>query len=234
MVVYIDGFNLYYSIRTTHYRWLDLLALSRHLFPEHEIQRVKYFTALVSGELEDDPGARARQKTYLRALRALGPELEIHEGSFARHKARMALASSKGSRWRRWLLALALGDRQILEQNVPKVRVWKVEEKGSDVNLASQLIADAYEEKFDVAAVLSNDVDLEYPLRFVRERLGKPVIVFNAASFRQKRLAPKDTPGSSYVRIKGKSLSACQLPESMSDERGRFKRPPGWDEPKRL
>lgn len=234
MVVYIDGFNLYYSIRTTHYRWLNVLALSQHLFPEYEIEKVRYFTAPVSGELEDDPGARARQKTYLRALRTLGPELEIHQGSFARHKAMVAMALSKDSRWRRWLLALALGDRLVLRQSVPKVRVWKVEEKGSDVSLASHLIADAYEGKFDAAAVLSNDADLEHPLRYVREELGKPVIVFNAASFRQPRLAPEETPGSRYVRIDGRSLAASQFPESMSDEDGQFQRPGGWDEPKKI
>jgi uncharacterized LabA/DUF88 family protein len=233
-VVYIDGFNLYYSIRFTHYRWLDLLALSRHLFPELEIQQVKYFTALVNLNFEDDPGARARQKTYLRALRTLQPELEIHEGSFNRHKAPAALVLPKDSRWRRWLLALALGSRDVLKRRVPKAMIWKVEEKGSDVSLATHLIADAYEGKFDVAAVLSSDMDLEHPLRCVREELGKPVILFNAASYRHKRLAPEGAPGSSYVRIGGKSLSACQFPESMSDARGRFQRPPGWEEPKRL
>jgi uncharacterized LabA/DUF88 family protein len=234
MVVYIDGFNLYYSIRTTHYRWLDLLALSRHLFPEYEIEKVRYFTAPVSGELEDDPGALTRQKTYLRALRTLGPKLEIHQGHFARHKAMVAMALSKDSRWRRLLLALALGDRLVLRQDIPKVRIWKVEEKGSDVSLASHLIADAYEGKFDAAAVLSNDMDLEHPLRHVREQLGKSVILFNAASYRQTRLAPEHTPRSRYVRIGGKSLAASQFPESLSDADGEFHRPRGWDEPKKI
>ena len=48
-VVYVDGFNLYYSnsIRYTPYRWLNLVALSRQLFPSLQIEKVKYFTALV-------------------------------------------------------------------------------------------------------------------------------------------------------------------------------------------
>lgn len=226
-IVYIDGWSLYYSIRTTPYRWLDPLALSRRLFPELRIQRVKYFTAI--GNRPEDPQARARQETYLRALRTLKPKLKIYAGSMSRHKGAVPLALEKDSRWRRRLLALAVGDKRILTQAVPRVQVWKTEEKGSDVNLASHLIADAYEENFDVAAVLTNDMDLEHPLRFVREKLGRPVILFNAAGYRHERLAPADTPGSSYVRIKGKALSACQFPELMSDARGQFRRPQDWD-----
>jgi hypothetical protein len=39
----------------------------------------------------------------------------------------------------------------------------KVEEKGSDVNLASHLLLDAFQNSFDVGAVLSNDSDLVEP-----------------------------------------------------------------------
>ncbi len=40
------------------------------------------------------------------------------------------------------------------------VQVAKVEEKGSDVNLASHLIGMPCMNRFDVALVLSNDTDL--------------------------------------------------------------------------
>lgn len=233
-IVYVDGFNLYYSIRYTPYRWLNLVTLSRLLFPSLQVQKVKYFTALVKPH-RDDPGARTRQEAYLRALRTLGSDLEIHEGHFLRKQtSAMALAwGKKDNRWRRLLLAAALGDRRVLERGPVKVKVSKADEKGSDVNLASHLIADAYEEKFDVAAVLSNDGDLEYPLRFVREQLGKPVILFNAARFRHERLAPRDVPGSSYKRIREGLLSASQFPSPMSDPEGEFHRPQGWENPKK-
>lgn len=232
-IVYVDGFNLYYSIRYTPYRWLDLLALSRQLLPSLQIEKVKYFTALVKPQPED-PDARTRQEAYLRALRTLEPDLEIHRGHFLRKQtSAMALAWRKDSRWRRLLLAAALGDKRVLEPGPVKIKVSKADEKGSDVNLASHLIADAYEERFDVAAVLSNDGDLEYPLRFVREQLGKPVILCNAARFRHERLAPSDTPGSSYKRIRNGLLSASQFPSPMSDSAGEFHRPKGWSAPKK-
>lgn len=231
-IVYIDGFNFYYSIRDSPYRWVNPLALSSRLFPGFEIEKVKYFSARVKPHV-DDPDARNRQEVYFRALRTLEPTLEIFEGLFLRKKNRMALVWPRDKRWRRWLLALALGDRSVLEPGTPKVRVWRTEEKGSDVNLASHLIADAHEGCFDVAAVLSNDGDLEFPLRFVREKFKKQVVLFNAASFRYERLAPSQTFGSSYKQIRQGVLSVSQFPTEMTDSRGAFHRPKGWDAPKK-
>ena len=44
------------------------------------------------------------------------------------------------------------------------VRVMKTEEKGSDVNLATYLLVDAFEDRFDVAVIISNDSDLKEPI----------------------------------------------------------------------
>jgi hypothetical protein len=47
--VYIDGFNLYYGcVRNTPPRWLDLSALCTKLLPKNKINRIRYFTALVT------------------------------------------------------------------------------------------------------------------------------------------------------------------------------------------
>jgi hypothetical protein len=50
--IYVDGFNLYYrAVRGTAYKWLDLKKLLSHLLsPKNEIIKIKYFTALVSGQ----------------------------------------------------------------------------------------------------------------------------------------------------------------------------------------
>jgi len=60
--VYVDGFNLYYGcLRGTPYKWLDLDALCRRLFPRDRINRIRYFTAIVSarpGDLSSHSGSR--------------------------------------------------------------------------------------------------------------------------------------------------------------------------------
>ncbi len=45
---YVDAFNLYYgSLKGTPDRWLDLDALFRAVFPKNQINRIRYFTAIV-------------------------------------------------------------------------------------------------------------------------------------------------------------------------------------------
>ena len=60
--VYIDGFNLYYAIKYTQYKWLDLSALCSRLLPKSNVQKIYYFTAKVQA-LPHDPTAPIRQET---------------------------------------------------------------------------------------------------------------------------------------------------------------------------
>ena len=79
--VYVDGFNLYYgALKDTPFKWLDPVRLAQLLVPRgYSIDRVRYFTARVSGKA--DPTAPARQQIYLKALTTL-PEVELHFGRF--------------------------------------------------------------------------------------------------------------------------------------------------------
>lgn len=79
--VYVDGFNLYYgALKGTDFKWLDLVQLAYLLVPEeHRIDRLRYFSARVSGKV--DSGAPARQHAYLKALESI-PEVRIHMGRF--------------------------------------------------------------------------------------------------------------------------------------------------------
>jgi len=85
VAVYIDGFNLYYGLRTKGWRryyWLDLRRLADHLLrPDQILVTVRYFTAPVFPEL-GDPTKPLRQRAYLDALGTL-PALSIHYGYFA-------------------------------------------------------------------------------------------------------------------------------------------------------
>ena len=90
--VYVDGFDLYYgALKGTPFRWLDPVRLSVLLLPrECAIDRLRYFTARVSGKV--DPRAPARQQVYLNALATL-PEVEIHYGRFLAKTAWRPLAN---------------------------------------------------------------------------------------------------------------------------------------------
>jgi hypothetical protein len=78
--VYIDGFNLYYAIKQRGFKWLNLKALAASVLPSGlTVQKIKYYTARVSGAV--DPDMPRRQQVYLSAVKSI-PEVEIHYGNF--------------------------------------------------------------------------------------------------------------------------------------------------------
>lgn len=204
--VYVDGFNLYYgALKETPYRWLDIRRMCELLLPELAIERIKYFTARVSGRI-GDPGKPTRQQIYLRALRTL-PGLEILLGRFLSHDVMMALALPKAG--------------------APKFAlVVKTEEKGSDVNIASHMIHDAHQKRFDVAVLVTNDSDLLEPVRIVRRELGIPVGILNPHRYTPSKVL---MPYATFVKvIRQGVLAASQLPESLRDGTGVIRKPQGW------
>jgi len=204
--VYIDGFNLYYRLlkENPQYKWLDLKALSTELLqPQNRILTVRYYTARILGRV--DPSAPARQQIYLKALKTV-PEITIHLGNFLVTKHWAGLVHPP----------------QMQGGNVPQfsppfptvAKVWKTEEKGSDVNLGSHLVRDAFQGQFDVAAVLSNDTDLVEPIRIVVEELGLPVGLLCPV--------PKPAGGlarvASFIRhIRFQHLQAAQFPDAIPE-----------------
>lgn len=204
-IVYVDAFNLYYGcLKDTPYRWLDLPALCRALLPTHDILRVKYYTARVASR-PDNPGKPTRQQAYLRALVASGP-VEIVYGHYARHVVRMPLA-------------------QPVSERVRFVEVLKTEEKGSDVNLATHLVADAYEDAFDVGVLITNDSDLLEPMRLVRERLRKKIGLLNPQRTPSRTLRASAT---FFKQIRPGMLARCQMPDVIADRHGAVRRPVEW------
>jgi uncharacterized LabA/DUF88 family protein len=157
--IYVDGFNFYYgAVKGTPHKWLNFMTLFRDLLrPTNDIRKIRYFTAMISGKI--DPTGPDRQQTYLRALRTI-PEIEIHKGNFLVSQKWAPLTDPAGYQFRP---APAL------------VSIQRTEEKGSDVNLATWLVRDAFKDEFDVAVVVSNDTDLVEPIRIVATELGKPV-----------------------------------------------------------
>lgn len=204
-MVYIDGFNLYYSaLKGTPSKWLDLQRMCRQLFPELDIQKIYYCTAPVSAR-PDNPQIHIRQQLYLRALRTI-PCVEIVEGQFKQRRKYLPLHP--------------------ITQNPPqKVDVVVTEEKGSDVNVASLLLCDGYEQKYDVAVVISNDTDLSLPIKSVRDRIGKPIYVVTPLPKPHHDLCQAC---SGTRQIRSRLLAASQFPNQMVDQVGTFTKPPGW------
>ncbi len=148
--IYVDGFNLYYrALKGSPYKWLDLKTLVSHLLqPHNKITEIKYYTALVSGMY--DPAQPIRQKTYIRALEKYIPEVSVYYGHFLSHAVH--------------------APKDPLTRPPKFIKIFKTEEKGSDVNLAVHILNDAWLDRYDCAVIISNDSDLAEPLRIIREQ----------------------------------------------------------------
>jgi uncharacterized LabA/DUF88 family protein len=203
--IYIDGFNLYYgAVKNTPNKWLDVNRMCQLMLPKHNIHKIKYFTAHVNAR-PHDPDQPVRQQTFLRALRTI-PHLEIILGHFLTNECMMLLAGCPPT--------------------APQyVRVIKTEEKGSDVNLATHLLNDAYKKEYETAGVISNDSDLLEPIKIVRHELKLEVGILNP----HKRPSRALLPHVSFIKqIRRGVLSASQFPAIMNDALGTFHKPPAW------
>lgn len=203
--VYVDGFNLYYGcVKDTPYKWLNIAELCRLSLPSHfQIHRIRYFTALVKPR-PSDPQQHVRQQTFVRALLTL-PNLSVHYGEFLQSTVRMHLASPPVS-----------GPTTAL--------VIKTEEKGSDVNLATYLLVDAYERDFEAAVVITDDSDLAEPIEIVRRRLRHHVTVLSPRG-RSRKLYQVATR---FRKIDGAHLAASQFPHTLTDAHGTITKPATW------
>lgn len=200
--VYVDGFNLYYGcLKGTPYKWLNLLELCRLSLPAHyHINRIRYFTALVRPR-PSDLQQGARQMIFIRALQTL-PMLTTHYGNFLESQVRMPLVNPPPT----------------------TALVVKTEEKGSDVNLATYLLVDAYENDFQAAVVITDDSDLAEPISIVRHRLQRHVTVLSPRG-KSRKLSQVATR---FRKLDPMNLAASQFPTSFPDAHGIITKPAVW------
>ena len=111
-------------------------------------------------------------------------------------------------------------------QQLETAFVLKVEEKGSDVNLASHLLMDAFKDKYDCAVILSNDSDLFAPMEMVKKEFKKKIGLITPSKHPSRHLMKV----ANFVKpIRSKNLlKASQFPENLKDDRGEFKKPSSW------
>ena len=204
-IVYIDGFNFYYGcVAGTPYKWLNIAAMCERLLPPNKILAVKYFTARVQarpGDL-DQP---SRQETYFKALRT-DPRVEITFGHFLTNSVSLPKADGTGY-----------------------ARVIKTEEKGSDVNLATHLLRDAYLGNFQVGVLVTNDSDLAEPVRIVTQELGKTVGILSPITREGRHASRALTRHATFQKsIRQGLLRSTQFPNPVSSPSGVIRKPASW------
>ena len=189
--IYIDGFNLYYRVKGTGYKWLDLMALCKNLLDDRKntIDTVNYYTAKVKGR-KKDPRKPERQGIYWRALQKHIPQLNIKLGHFMKYNRSMPR----------------------FDNEEEFVNVIRMEEKGTDVNLAVSLLNDMWLDKYDCAVIISNDSDLAEAMRLVSEHSEK-ILILIPPKQRRSPISKKLKQYAHYVHpIRNSVLAKSQLP----------------------
>ena len=110
-------------------------------------------------------------------------------------------------------------------------------EKGSDVNLASYLLMDAFDNAYQVALVISNDSDLEHPIAMVRERFGVRVgvaapVLNRHRTGEQRRPSHRLRQAADFLveihRKRQRVLRDSQFPHEIAIGERRIVKPAAW------
>lgn len=201
VIAYVDGFNLYFGLKQSgfkRYYWLDVALLAHHLLkPGQQLVATHYFTARIR-----DNGRNAadqkRQNDYLEALALRDAKCQFGHYLEKTRECRKCHAS-----WQDY------------------------EEKMTDVNIAVQMLADAFDDTFDIALVLSGDSDLTTPICRIRERFSEKRIIVAFPPGRQSSELKRRANG--YLTIGEDKLRASQLPDQLTKPDGfTLQRPAHW------
>ncbi len=166
--VYIDGYNLYYGrLRNTALKWLDVVALFEALLkvqdPAASVETVKFFTAhALASFASHGMESVIAQQSYHRALEV-------------KYRGRFELIYGTHSFDKDGTLLPTFVPGQPYDRLV-RSRVWKLEEKKTDVNIAMSMYRDAAKELYDQVVICSNDSDAEPVLAALREDFPTMII----------------------------------------------------------
>ncbi len=150
VIVYVDGFNFYYGLKTNSkwkkYYWLDMVGLfEMFMRPNQELVAVKYFSAKV-----EDIDQGLRQNAFFQANRE-NPKFKLILGKYLKKS----------------ITCFKCG-----------YTIHTYEEKETDVRIATQIVADAYQKNCDVSIVVSADSDMIPAIELAIEARQKVFIYF--------------------------------------------------------
>lgn len=207
VIAFVDGFNLYHSIKALNQnqlKWLDLRSLCVNFAPSPQflMSKIFYFSAYATWL----PDAYQRHKEYVKALESTGVTPIM--GKF---KEKDRSCNMCGSMWKAH------------------------EEKETDVNIALYILDEAYQNSFDRALIISADSDLSPAVRLVKERFpSKTVRVLTPVNRKHSWDLVNAAGGLKFVhQIKKIHIERSLLPENLTDSLGNIiaTRPKKYDPP---
>lgn len=162
------------------FRWLDYRALIERFVLDGQSLE---FVKYFTTRVTHQPKSLARQDNYLLALAHRGG-IEIIPGVFEK---RQVQCQSECGRWYR-----------------------RPQEKRTDVNIATHLVSDAYEDRFDTFILICADSDLVPAADHLIRRHGKRMILIDPPRRHSDELAEL---AHAHLRVSSSRLNQSQLPD---------------------
>jgi hypothetical protein len=94
--------------------------------------------------------------------------------------------------------------------------------------IATYLLVDAFDKEYETAVIVTNDSDLAEPIRLVRQKFKKKVLVLHPCrpgrrpSYELRNVATKS------LLVDTSLLPTCQLPGMLTDAHGTVHKPATW------
>jgi hypothetical protein len=200
VTAYVDGFNLYHAIADLRKPHLKWLDLAKLAAGFCASNETLIGVHYFTAYATWLPAQRLRHQEYVNALRHVG--VKCHIGNF---KSKPRQCKACGAAW------------------------TQHEEKESDVAMAVQLVADAFNDVFDRALVITADSDLKPPIRTINAQFPAKAINVIAPPGRMSH-ARDLTP---IMQISAGRLAKALLPETATDGSGStiFTRPSSYAPP---
>lgn len=199
VLAYVDGFNLYFGMREAGYDHCRWLNVQKLIVNLLKPHQILIGVKYFTSRVSHNPDKQKRQSTYIDALEST--DIKIIYGNYQDGSTE---CNRCGHKWR------------------------TAKEKMTDVNIATNIIIDAYKNEYDLAILVSGDSDLTPSIREVH------------TIFKNKRVfiafPPKRHNNSMALVAKGseiigkKRLLDAQFEEHVSSKTGYLlTKPIGWN-----
>jgi uncharacterized LabA/DUF88 family protein len=199
VITYVDGFNLYFGMRAKQWYRYYWLDIQQMARRLLRSNQTLVGTKYFTARVSRPPDKVKRQGTYLEALGTL-TDFSIYYGHYL--------------------------DETITCRNCGHT-YQAHHEKMTDVNIAVQMLTDAFQNRFDVALLVSADGDLAGVIETVQTLFApkRVVSVFPPA----RRSAKLKQVASASIAIYESTLARCQFPNRIVKPGGFvLQRPQSW------
>lgn len=196
VIAYVDGFNLYFGLKSRG--WSRYYWLNIQLLAQNLLKRNQrlLLTKYFTARIAGPLDKQERQSTYIEALETLN-DFQIFYGKYQLNPRHCSHCG--------------------FQDEVPN-------EKMTDVNVAVEILKDAYQDKFDVALLISADSDLVPPIKTVRELFPNKRVVIACPPGRYS-VDLADSANRSFV-ISRRRIAKSLLPDEIKKEDGYILRCP--------